>query len=93
MRFLGDQSKDQRGSFSYLILLQTVRYVSERRAMVVGTDTAVAAEPSVGFWVPEALVDGYFFFGERILKSHCFLLVPWRQMWMQRAFCYVEEES
>jgi hypothetical protein len=44
--------------------------------MAVGTDTAVAAELRVGFWVSDALADCHFFFGECI---HCFQLLLWRK--------------
>lgn len=77
---LGNQPEGYKGySFVYLIFLQTVRCESERRAMTVGTNTAVTAEFRVGFRVPHAVVDSHFFFCECTLKSHCycFLLGDW----------------
>lgn len=78
--FLVNQPEGYKGySFVYLIFLQTVRCESERRAMAVGTNTAVTAEFRVGFRVPHAVIDNHFFFCECTLKSHCycFLLGDW----------------
>lgn len=71
--FLVNQPEGYKGySFVYLIFLQTVRCESERRAMAVGTNTAVTAEFRVGFRVPHAVIDSHFFFCECTLKSHCY---------------------
>lgn len=63
--------------------------------MAVRTDTAVAAELRVSFWVSDALADCHFVFHECILKSHyCFqLLLLWRKSGCRGLFGYAEKES
>lgn len=55
---------------SYLLLLETVRHESEGRAISVKPRAAVAADVSVGIWVPDAVVDFQFLLGECVIQSH-----------------------
>lgn len=54
----------------YLLLFERIGSESERRAMAEGTETPVLAELSIGFWVPECLVDRHFFVPEHGFSRH-----------------------